>query len=539
MKAPAWKVFMAATGYSALFPLKAAAILVGISTGVRIEFTGRRDISRSCSNLKITAEDEPKVDKVIQADVRAGKKAGPFVAQPYPHFSCSPIGAVPKREAGKIRVIHHLSYPRGGDSINASTVDEYHQLGTFDRATDFVRQLGPGCSLIKLDVEAAYKQVPVDPRDWPLLGFRWLGQYYHERVLPFGLKSSCRLWELYATALQHILERACGIRCVVHYVDDFLFVVKAREEATRQLASALSVCERLGVPMAPDKTEGPTTCLTFLGVEIDTVKMEARLSDERLKRLHSLLKDWEKKKTATITELHSLEGVLHWTSRVVRPGRSFLSRLRHWRKERGAISEGPHSLTAEVLADLRWWREFAAAWNGVSLLYELNWREAAKIELFTDACERGYGARYGNRWFEGAWSTADWNRACNPSALVAAGKKTRSMPFLELLALVFAASTWGHLWASMKIRFVCDCMPVVTRVQARHSPNQRSMGPIRYLCTLAARHGFDFDCVWIAGVTNVAADLLSRGELAQFRSEVPTADQAPTALVPLPPYELM
>ncbi len=31
------------------------------------------------------------------------------------------------------------------------------------------------------------------------------------------------------------------------------------------------VCAQLGVPMAPHKREGPTTCLIFLGIEIDTV----------------------------------------------------------------------------------------------------------------------------------------------------------------------------------------------------------------------------------------------------------------------------
>ena len=143
-------------------------------------------------------------------------------------------------------------------------------------------------------------------------------------------------------------------------------------------------------------------------------------------------------------------------------------------------------------------------------------------------------------WFEGPWATKDWNRACNPSAPnTDGGEKTRSMPFLELLALVFAASTWGHLWGGKRVRFVGDCVSVVTAVSQRHTTIQRSMGPIRYLCTLAAKHCFDFDCVWIPGTTNVAADLLSRGQLAQFHCTVPTADSQPTALIPLPPYESM
>ena len=31
--------------------------------------------------------------------------------------------------------------------------------------------------------------------------------------------------------------------------------------------------EALGVPLAPDKIEGPSTVFTFLGIEIDSVNM--------------------------------------------------------------------------------------------------------------------------------------------------------------------------------------------------------------------------------------------------------------------------
>ena len=95
------------------------------------------------------------------ADVAANKKAGPFDRPPFKFFSVSPIGAVPKKGTNKIRVIHHLSHPFKGDSINHSITEKYQPLGNFDQACVLIRRLGRGCSLIKLDAEAAYKQVPV------------------------------------------------------------------------------------------------------------------------------------------------------------------------------------------------------------------------------------------------------------------------------------------------------------------------------------------------------------------------------------------
>jgi hypothetical protein len=240
---------------------------------------------------------------VIDADVRAGKKAGPFDSPPFANFCVSPIGAVPKRLSDKIRVIHHLSFPHGGDSVNAGVVDEGMSISSFGHAARAVRTLGKGCLLIKLDVEAAYKQVPVRCEDWHLLGFKWRGKYYYERVLPFGLRSSCRLWEMYATALHFLCENILKVEAphiVIHYVDDFLFVVKSEPAASQLLREALSLCAELGLPMAAAKTEGPKTKLTFLGLDLDTERMEASLPAERLADLQHLVLEWSRLESASV-----------------------------------------------------------------------------------------------------------------------------------------------------------------------------------------------------------------------------------------------
>ena len=160
--------------YRGLFPALAKQIIGGIEHGIDIDFTGDREVSRDCVNLKSALEKDKieKVDKIIQEDVRKGKKAGPFDGPPFAHFSISPIGAVTKRNSSKVRVIHHLSHPRG-KSVNDAIRDVYQPMGSLDEAADFIQQCGPGCLLIKLDIEAAYKQVPVRKEDWPLLGFKW------------------------------------------------------------------------------------------------------------------------------------------------------------------------------------------------------------------------------------------------------------------------------------------------------------------------------------------------------------------------------
>ena len=88
------------------------------------------------------------------------------------------------------------------------------------------------------------------------------------------------------------------------------------------LSTLKSVCGSLGVPSAVDKEEGPTTCLTFLGTEIDSVTAQLRLLSEKLQRLLSTLALWGDK-VCLCKELESLIGFLNHACKVVRPAMHF------------------------------------------------------------------------------------------------------------------------------------------------------------------------------------------------------------------------
>ena len=96
------------------------------------------------------------------------------------------------------------------------------------------------------------------------------------------------------------------------------------KECADSLEILLSACKELGIPVAAHKCTGPTTCLVFLGILIDTVKMEISLPKEKLERLKRILGDWRTKKTCTQRELESLIGHLQHAAKVVRPGRRFI-----------------------------------------------------------------------------------------------------------------------------------------------------------------------------------------------------------------------
>ena len=79
--------------------------------------------------------------------------------------------------------------------------------------------------------------------------------------LPFGLWSAPKLLTALADAVQWLIKEK-GVDFCIHYLDDYLFIEPPGAHA-EALAAATQTLAELGIPMAPDKVEGPVTCLTF------------------------------------------------------------------------------------------------------------------------------------------------------------------------------------------------------------------------------------------------------------------------------------
>ena len=108
--------------------------------------------------------------------------------------------------------------------------------------------------------------------------------------MPFGCSLSCNLFEKFATFLEWELKRRSNSENVVHYLDDFLVAGAAHSNDCAYLMSELKgMCEQFGVPMAEEKTIGPTSVLTFLGLEINTNHMTVSIPQDKLQRLYDEL----------------------------------------------------------------------------------------------------------------------------------------------------------------------------------------------------------------------------------------------------------
>ena len=206
-----------------------------------------------------------------------------------------------------------------------------------DDVVDQIWIYSPHCQLAKLDLEDAFKHIPLRPQDWELLGYTWYiydpvidaikPQYYFDKMIQFRARSSPHLFNNFAKAAKFVMERH-GVSYVDHYLDDYVTAgPKDTDICDANLNTMLSICQDLGFAVNPKKVVLPTTELEFLGITLDTVKMELRISEERIEEVTIELLPWKTRKSCTKRELLSLIGKLIFISRVVQPGRTFVRRM--------------------------------------------------------------------------------------------------------------------------------------------------------------------------------------------------------------------
>ena len=159
----------------------------------------------------------------------------------------------------------------------------------------------------KPNLENAYKHVPIHPQEFELLGFRVDNKFYYYKTLPFGLSYSCNLFEKFTSALQWILENKFGVAHCVHILDDFLFIGPSGSSVCySDLMAFYTLAKDTNLSIKEVKTVCPTTTLTFLGLELDTVKFEIRLPEDKLVLLKAEILKFQNKSSASLKELQSL-----------------------------------------------------------------------------------------------------------------------------------------------------------------------------------------------------------------------------------------
>ncbi|KAM8939578.1 uncharacterized protein RCH25_053265 [Pelodytes ibericus] len=301
---------------------------------------------------------------------------------------------------------------------------------------------------------------------------------------------------------------------MVHYLDDFLCVgPRGSRTCVVLLRSLEQVAQSFGVPLAADKTEGPTTCLSFLGLEIDSVAGVCRLPKDKLVVLRAAVQMVRGAKKVTLRQLQSLIGRLNFACRIIPVGRVFIRSLS---RATAGIAAGHHFIrvTRKIRADLAVWLVFLERFNG-KVVFQRAVVQADELELYTDASGSvGFGAYFAGKWCAKLWPDA-W----------AGSRLLKNLAFLELFPLLVALTLWGGCMRDRRVVFFSDNLAVVHSVNNLSAASAPVVRLLRRFVLLCMELNISFRAKHVPGHLNVIADALSRFQWERFRAEAPGADK--------------
>lgn len=454
------------------------------------------------------------IDRYVEKELQEGATMGPFDKCPFtstPMFA--PLNTAPKKDSSEPRIIQDESYPRGSSLNDMLSSDRY--LGELirlrypgvddlvDLIRDAIRRGEPHPAMFKEDLSRAFRQLPVDPGCWHVLGWTWRGKLYFDKVLVMGLKVSPFLCQRVTNAIKFMCEKRQVP--LVNYLDD-MASAQVWHDAFSSHSQLTDVVDESGLVRKDSKRVLPTHTMVFLGVLCDTETLTLLVTEERLLETLELLESWLRRDEASKRDFQVLLGKLHFISTCVRQGRIFVSRLISFMKK--LPKEDEHKIPGEVRKDLFWWYRFLPDYNGVSMMSLQEWSQPDEV-FCTDACLTGCGGWSQDREFfhaEFPKFLLD-NRECSINAL-------------ELLTIVVACKLWGRKWKGKRILVQCDNEASVVVTNTGRARDDFLQACLRELAFVTAKFEFEVRAVHIRGVDNRIPDALSRWELGdEFKAE--------------------
>ena len=122
-------------------------------------------LKSATQNMPSTSLQPSVIDDFLHPKLAKGRVADPFSSPPLAHLHISSFGVIPKKhQPGKWRLILDLSSPDGHSVNDGIRKDPFTvQYMKVDDIIDRIMTLGRGTLLAKVDVESAYRIIPVHP----------------------------------------------------------------------------------------------------------------------------------------------------------------------------------------------------------------------------------------------------------------------------------------------------------------------------------------------------------------------------------------
>ena len=497
-------------------PVFASKIMKYVTEGIPIDYEGVC-IQSEIKNWPSAGNFSTEVDKFVRKHSIEGAIEGPCELG-IEVVKTSPIGAFMKKGKSKARIIHDLSYPKN-ESINDG-IDKENSSVMYASVLDAVRlcKLYAKPYMAKYDLEDAYLSCPVREEDRKFLGFLWKNgekeQIMRFSSLPFGLRSSAKKFSEIAQGLMYIAQKNGAERSSLFYLDDSITVCSSYEACKKSIEIMCDTAKKCGFKINDKKTEGPNRVLVFLGIELNSITQQMRITEERLQEIREELQGWSVRKTCTKRELQSIVGKLQFCSKVVIHGNKFIRRLISLSKKGNSLNSKIR-INKEARKDLAWWEKCMGCHNGLGW-FEKNFEWNRAVMIHTDASDIALAAVMGQKWtiltFDGSYCWIS----------------KKSIGWRELLAVVVALSTFGPLLRNKSVVMHIDNAGVQQALEKGHSNNEDIMPLIRVVYFYAGIYNITYKCLHISTTLNTAADALSRLKFKDYFMNYPASEPVKT-----------
>ena len=491
-------------------------LIKGFTEGFRLNFKGKNRNLREPKNLKSAFKHEEVLRAKIEEELQTGRYVGPFNEPPLKNLTISPLGVEPKKDKNKYRVITHLSYPEGS-SINdgISKEDSSVKYASIGDAIKLIKKAGRNAYMCKTDLKDAYRLIPLHPSQFKLTGLKFKGQYIIDRALPQGCASSAKIFETFSTAIEWIAKVKLNIKMIIHILDDFFWVSVGEDNCLNDKNKFLEFCKEAGIPTVIKKTLGPDTVMEFAGIELDSIKMSARLPSGKIEKCLNKIEEILSKSKTTVNEIQRITGLLNFATSVVYPGRAFLRRMYNaiiGKKSKYSVV----TISNNMREDLNMWRQFLREFNGINLFKQDWWVNDKSLNLYTDSSKTiGFGGVFGRKWFYGTWENEKIKRL--------------DITTLELYPIVLAIGIWGEELKNLNINIHTDNEGLVSIINSQTvKKNDRCLHLLRQFVLLCLKHNILFRAWHIQGKHNTLSDSLSRLQIKKFKSLAPDVEELPT-----------
>ena len=444
------------------------------------------------------------VTNYLQTEIDFDAIAGPFSTPPFDGwFHTSPMMVRDKKDSKAKRIIVDLSWPLG-NSVNSNIpFDVYKGQPTVmqlptpeDLATALLAAPG-SAHMFCIDLSRAYRQLRVDPQDWPLLGLAWNNSFFLDRALAFGGRWHAAACQRVTDALRYVVGKE-GVS-VWPYLDDIAGLSVDLDTTTKHFSRLRQIMANLGLQEAVNKAIPPTQRMLWIGIIFDAQQMTMTMPEQKLRRALSTVLFWLTQAAIPFRALQQLTGLLTHICRCCPSGRMFMSRLYDAQANTSQLDTLP--ITSDMRLDLQWFARLLPHFQGIRLIR----KPEIHIVLTADSCLTGAGAATQSSFY-----TLQYPHSFRALKL--------HITILEMVNILIAMRLWAHSWRSNNILIFCDNAAVVASLQAGRAKHPILRAATKEIWLLAAVYDLQVIVRHRPGASTQmeVADALSRAHLSEY-----------------------